>query len=87
MGNLELFGRPFSRFFQSLFVSVWCGLLSVSVDFDHVICAVLRGEDIIATRGCRLAHFLLFPISSFLLCLAIALGIGLLFNAIYDAIG
>ena len=84
MANLELFGRPFSRFYQSLFVGVCCGLFSISVDIDHVVCAMLRHEEIIITRGCRLAHFLLLPISGYILCVAIALGIGLLLNMVRD---
>ena len=72
---------------QALVVGICGGIIGVLIDFDHVICAVLRGESIVETYGCRLIHPYLLPLSCLIFGAAIALGAGLLLAVVGNAAG
>ena len=82
MGTNKLLDRILRRWKQALHVGFRCGVVGVLIDFDHVICAAIRGWSIVETGGCRLYHPYLLPISCLLAGVAIALGIGLLLNLV-----
>ena len=80
-------GGMVQRCRQALAVGVCCGFLGVLIDGDHIICAILRGERLIETHGCRLLHPYLLSASGFIAGVAVALGIGLLFAVVQHAAG
>ena len=79
--------RVGQRCVQALAAGLLAGCVSVLVDFDHVICAVLRGQSIVETYGCRLLHPYLLPLSCLLGGVAVALGIGLLLGVVEHTAG
>ncbi len=87
MGTDNLNLRLVDRCKQALAVGFLCGGVSVLVDIDHVICAALRHEPVIETGGCRLFHPYIIPASGLVLCLVIALGIGLLLSVVGNSAG
>jgi hypothetical protein len=74
---------------QAFLVSLFCGVIGVFIDIDHLICVLFYDVPIIPQEhqyGCRLWHFCLLDVALFIGGFGITLGIGLFIYMVYYSI-
>ncbi len=83
----KLRNRLSDRRIKALLVVCFMGITGVLVDLDHIVCIVFYPGIAEEATGCRLWHPYLLPLSGLVICIAGALGFGLLVYVVRNAAG